>query len=184
MLKEPRPGRVKTRLGASIGMVNAAWWFRHQTGALIRRLSCDPRWQTVLALSPDVEGLTSRVWPNMARWAQGSGDLGARMARIFRFGPKGKIIIIGADIPAIEARHIDQAAKALGSHDVVIGPAPDGGYWLIGWAGRKPVPPSLFKKIRWSTRFALEDSCATLGTDKIAYLEALTDVDEVEDLQI
>ena len=50
MVKEPRPGRVKTRLGRDIGMVGAAWWFRHQTRSLIRRLR-DPRWQIVLAVA-------------------------------------------------------------------------------------------------------------------------------------
>jgi glycosyltransferase A (GT-A) superfamily protein (DUF2064 family) len=52
MVKEPVPGRVKTRLGRGIGMVPAAWWFRHQTARLIRRLE-DPRWELVLAVTPD-----------------------------------------------------------------------------------------------------------------------------------
>ena len=60
MLKEPHPGRVKTRLGRGLGMVGAAWWFRHQTGGLLRRLQ-DPRWELMLAVSPDVEGMNSRV---------------------------------------------------------------------------------------------------------------------------
>jgi glycosyltransferase A (GT-A) superfamily protein (DUF2064 family) len=60
MVKAPRPGRVKTRLGRGIGMGAAAWWYRHQTRTLIRRLR-DPRWQIVLAVSPDREGLASRV---------------------------------------------------------------------------------------------------------------------------
>ena len=63
-LKEPHPGRVKTRLGRDIGMTAAAWWFRHQSTRLIRRLGGDRRWQTVLAVSPDHEGLASRVWPS------------------------------------------------------------------------------------------------------------------------
>ena len=62
MVKEPRPGRVKTRLGRDLGMVGAAWWFRHQTRRLLRRLE-DPRWQLVLAVAPDVEGLPRRRWP-------------------------------------------------------------------------------------------------------------------------
>ncbi|MFT7190324.1 MAG: glycosyltransferase A (GT-A) superfamily protein (DUF2064 family), partial [Dinoroseobacter sp.] len=84
MVKEPRPGRVKTRLGRQIGLTASAWWFRHQTSALLRRLR-DPRWQIVLAVAPDIEGLTSRIWPaDLARIAQGKGDLGDRMGRIFR----------------------------------------------------------------------------------------------------
>jgi len=79
MLKEPHPGRVKTRLGRGIGLVPAAWWFRHQVRRLLREVE-DPRWDVVLAVSPDAEGLTSRVWPaHFVRVAQGSGDLGDRM---------------------------------------------------------------------------------------------------------
>ena len=80
MVKEPHPGRVKTRLGRDIGMTAAAWWFRHQSGSLIRRLGRDPRWQTVLAVSPDQEGLASRVWPyHLPRWPQGRGDFRPRL---------------------------------------------------------------------------------------------------------
>ena len=66
MVKEPRPGRVKTRLAAGIGRVPAAWWYRHQTARLLRRLR-DPGWDLVLAVSPDIEGMTSRIWP--AGWS-------------------------------------------------------------------------------------------------------------------
>ena len=52
MVKEPRPGRVKTRLGRDIGMTAAAWWFRHQTHKILRQLQ-DPRWELILAVSPD-----------------------------------------------------------------------------------------------------------------------------------
>ena len=62
MVKEPRPGRVKTRLGRDIGMTCAAWWFRHQTRRLLRRLD-DPRWQMVLAVSPTVRDGTAAFGP-------------------------------------------------------------------------------------------------------------------------
>ena len=72
MVKEPRPGRVKSRLGRDIGMVAAAWWFRHQVARLLRDVE-DPRWQVVLAVSPDHAGLNSRVWPaHLPRVAQGA----------------------------------------------------------------------------------------------------------------
>ena len=51
MVKEPHPGRVKTRLGRELGMIAAAWWFRHQVARLLRRVE-DPRWRLVLAVSP------------------------------------------------------------------------------------------------------------------------------------
>ena len=62
MVKEPRPGRVKTRLGREIGMTSAAWWFRHAAAGLLRQVA-DRRWQVALAVSPDRDGLASRVWP-------------------------------------------------------------------------------------------------------------------------
>ncbi|MEY8838791.1 hypothetical protein AB9K41_07140, partial [Cribrihabitans sp. XS_ASV171] len=83
MVKEPRPGRVKTRLGAEIGMSAAAWWFRHQAAALLRRLR-DPRWQIRLAVSPDLVILSPAWPPDLPRLPQGRGDLGARMARQLR----------------------------------------------------------------------------------------------------
>lgn len=183
MVKEPHPGRVKTRLGADIGHTRAAWWFRHQTRRLIRRLSADPRWQTVLAVAPDHEGLNSRIWPeNVPRQAQGRGDLGDRMARILRNAPKGPVLIIGADIPDIRPQHIAQAFKALGDHDAVIGPAPDGGYWLIGLKNTRAEPRQLFNNVRWSSEFARADTLNTLGGLSCALLQNLRDVDTAADL--
>ena len=186
MLKEPHPGRVKTRLGRDIGMTAAAWWFRHQSGRLIRRLGRDPRWQTVLAVSPDNEGLASRVWPrHLPRWPQGEGDLGDRMGRIFRRAPKGPVVIIGADIPGITPALIGRAFAALGRHDAVFGPAPDGGYWLIGLKrDARPVPSGIFDGVRWSSATALEDTRASLGTAKIALIDTLCDVDRADDLRV
>ena len=130
MVKEPRAGLVKTRLGTGIGMTRAAWWFRHQTQRLLRALGRDPRWQTVLAVSPDVEGLQSRIWPaQLPRWPQGRGDLGHRMAAVFRCAPPGPVLIIGADIPGVTPALIAKAFRALGDHDAVFGPAHDGGSW-------------------------------------------------------
>ncbi len=182
MLKEPRPGRVKTRLGRGIGMVCAAWWFRHQVARLLRRVE-DPRWHLILAVSPDSEGLTSRVWPaHLPRVPQGRGDLGDRMARLFRSLPPGPACIIGADIPGIEAPHIARAFAALGHHDAVIGPAPDGGYWLIGLRRTGAVPARLFHNVRWSTDHARADTIASLKGHRIALIDRLHDVDEARDL--
>lgn len=182
MVKEPHPGRVKTRLGRDIGMTAAAWWFRHQTRRLIRRIQ-DPRWHVVLAVSPDVEGVQSRVWPgHLTRWPQGRGNLGHRMARMMRQVSHGPACIIGADIPGIMPQHIAEAFQALGSHDAVFGPAADGGYWLIGLKHPRRQPPLLFKDVRWSSEHALVDTKATMRRYRIAEVATLTDVDEVTDL--
>ncbi len=182
MVKEPRPGRVKTRLGRDIGMTTAAWWFRHQTRALLRRIE-DPRWETVIAVSPDVEGLQSRIWPaHLPRWAQGQGDLGDRMARMMGGAGGGPACVIGADIPGVERHHIADAFAALGDHDAVFGPAFDGGYWLVGLKHPHRQPATLFKNVRWSTQHALTDTKASLPGYRIAEVATLNDVDTTDDL--
>lgn len=182
MVKEPHPGRVKTRLGRDIGMVAAAWWFRHQVRRLLRRIE-DPRWCLVLAISPDRAGMASRVWPaHLPRIAQGKGDLGDRMARVFRSLPPGPVCIIGADIPGINRPHIAHAFAALGDHDAVIGPAPDGGYWLIGLRRTAAVPARLFDNVRWSSDHARADTVAGLTGQRVALIDTLRDVDEARDL--
>ena len=182
MVKEPRAGRVKTRLAADIGRIPATWWFRHQTKRMIRKLE-DARWDLVLAVSPDAEGLASRVWPaHLPRVAQGSGDLGDRMARIFRDVGQGPLIIVGSDIPGITPRHIARAFAQLGRRDAVLGPAPDGGYWLIGLTRAVAVPPTIFKGVRWSSEKAMEDTVASLSGLRIGITDTLTDVDRGADL--
>lgn len=182
MLKEPHPGRVKTRLGRGIGMVDAAWWFRHQVRRLLREIE-DPRWQLVLAVSPDHEGLASRIWPaHLPRIAQGQGDLGRRMGLVFRDMPPGPVCIIGADIPGIRARHIARAFAALGDHDAVFGPSEDGGYWLIGLKRMAAGPAGTFEGVRWSSAEALADTQRSLGGLRVAYVDMLRDVDEPGDL--
>ncbi|QYX56140.1 DUF2064 domain-containing protein [Roseovarius sp. SCSIO 43702] len=181
MLKEPRPGRVKTRLGREIGMVEAAWWFRHQVGRLLREVE-DPRWSVTLAVAPE-GAMTSRTWPaHLPRVAQGQGDLGARMARVMRHARPGPACVIGGDVPGVRARHIAHAFKVLGRHDAVFGPAEDGGFWLVGWRGRRALPPRLFEGVRWSSEHALSDSIGTLGGASHALVERLRDVDDADDL--
>lgn len=183
MVKEPRPGSVKTRLGRDIGLTASAWWFRHQVNALLKRVG-SPKWEVVLAVAPDVAGMSSRVWPaHLLRIPQGAGDLGDRMARVFRGLPNGPVCIIGADIPGINAARIEEAFKALGSHDAVYGPADDGGYWLVGMKRVGPVPTCLFEGVRWSTEHALVDSKATMPGLRIAEVATLRDVDTLADLQ-
>lgn len=182
MLKEPRAGRVKTRLGRDIGMVGAAWWFRHQVRRLLRRID-DPRWNVVLAVAPDHTGMISRVWPkHFPRIPQGSGTLGDRMERALRCGPSGPVCVIGGDIPDINAARVAEAFRALGRNDAVFGPAPDGGYWLIGLRRRRAIPPTIFNGVRWSSKHALADTKASLRDHTIAHVATLQDVDTVADL--
>ncbi|MDB9946498.1 TIGR04282 family arsenosugar biosynthesis glycosyltransferase [Ascidiaceihabitans sp.] len=183
MLKEPRAGRVKTRLGKDIGLTAAAWWFRHQVKRLLRRID-DPRWNVVLAVAPDRAGMLSRVWPtHFERIEQGQGDLGDRMARVMQAIPVGPVCVIGADIPDIGPVQIGRAFAALGTSDAVFGPAPDGGFWLVGLKRTNPMPPKLFQDVRWSTEHALGDTRASLGGLRVALIDELQDIDTVDDLR-
>ena len=183
MVKEPRPGQVKTRLARDIGPVAAAWWFRHQTARMIRHLH-DRRWTLVLAVSPDREGLQSRVWPRpVPRIAQGRGDLGSRMARIFGAVPEGPVVIIGSDIPDITRARVWRAFRKLGSCEAVIGPAIDGGFWLIGLKYRRLARAGLFDGVRWSTAHARADTLERLAGLQVAEVDTLGDIDTAADLR-
>jgi rSAM/selenodomain-associated transferase 1 len=169
-------GRVKTRLAADIGMVRATAFYRQTTARLIRRLGRDPRWQLVLAVTPDAPD--THHWPNaFPRLPQGRGDLGARMGRAFRVLPPGPALLIGSDVPDIAHAHIAAAFRALGRADFVFGPAADGGYWLVGTARRRPVP-GLFRNVRWSGPHALADTLASIPPGRsVDFLLTLTDID-------
>lgn len=182
MLKEPRAGRVKTRLGRDIGMTASVWWFRHQVHRLLRTIQ-DPRWEVVLAVAPDHAGLGSRAWPSgLQRIPQGRGDLGARMARVMKAVTTGSVCLIGADIPDVTRQRIAHAFTQLGRNDAVFGPAQDGGFWLIGLKRTRPMPPTIFQNVRWSSPFALADTESTLPSQRIAYCDTLRDVDTLADL--
>ncbi|MGR3321732.1 MAG: TIGR04282 family arsenosugar biosynthesis glycosyltransferase [Pseudooceanicola sp.] len=181
MLKAPRPGRVKTRLAADIGAVPACWWMRHQARRLLRRLR-DPRWDLLLAVAPDTARMAPD-WPaDLPRAPQGTGDLGARMARILRRAPAGPVCIVGADIPGLTRVHVARAFAALGRADAVFGPATDGGYWLVGLRRTAPPPATLFRGVRWSTAHALADTRASLPGLSVALVDRLHDVDTGADL--
>ncbi|WP_323776042.1 TIGR04282 family arsenosugar biosynthesis glycosyltransferase [Leisingera sp.] len=180
MVKEPRPGRVKTRLARDIGVIPATWWFRHQSARLMRRLR-DPRWRIVLAAAPDI-AVNSKVWPaDLPRLPQGGGDLGQRMKRMLQSAP-GPACLIGADIPGITRAHIARAFTALGGHDAAFGPADDGGYWLVGAKHPARLPHRLFEYTRWSSEHALADTLQTLPGWRIALTDTLRDVDTAADL--
>jgi rSAM/selenodomain-associated transferase 1 len=181
MLKQPRAGRVKTRLGRDIGMVPAAWWFRHQSAALLRRLS-DPRWDILLAVAPDTATRTRAFPAHLPRVAQGRGDLGARMARLLRRPHPGPVCLVGGDIPGLKPAHIARAFACLGRHDTVFGPALDGGFWLVGLRHPSLCPATLFQQVRWSSPHTLSDSIASLGGRRYALADRLADVDTAADL--
>ncbi len=185
LVKEPRPGRAKTRLAKGIGTVAAAAWYRRQLLSLMRRLCFDKRWDAVLAVSPDSAVAAGRFWPkSIPRVPQGTGDLGDRMKRLFSSLPPGPVIIAGSDIPGCSARHVSRAFRLLGRSYAVFGPSPDGGFWMVGLRRTGSVPRRLFRGARWSTEHALEDSLKSLKGKRIRFAEELSDVDSVDDLQL
>ena len=178
--KEPMMGRVKTRLGHDIGILLATHFYRRTVAEVLRHLGNDGRWKCWLALSPDKATQGKPFWPNsFTALKQGGGDIGVRMGRAMGGMPPGPVVIIGTDVPAIRPHHIEAAFKAFGRHDVVFGPALDGGYWLVG-AKRSPCTPELFKQVRWSSKHTLADSLVKAGGGKlkVALLDTLEDIDD------
>ncbi len=177
MAKQPCIGRVKTRLGAGIGAMEATRAYRVMLAQTLNTLSRDPRWQTWVAVS-GVHELHARVWPeNVNLVDQGTGNLGHRMQRMFNQLPVGPVVIIGSDIPNIERADIADAFHQLGSHDAVFGPAPDGGYWLVGQSRRRTVL-QMFGNVRWSSEHALADTMSNLARVPVKLLRQLADVDD------
>jgi rSAM/selenodomain-associated transferase 1 len=181
MAKSPFAGLAKRRLAREIGEARATRLYRSCLAHTLLRLGADARWRTVLAVAPDKDA-AARSWPSpgkAARLAQGSGDLGKRMQRLFaRLGP-GPMVIVGSDIPALRASHVAEAFRLLGPADAVLGPAPDGGYWLIGLR-RRPSLLAPFAGVRWSSAYALADTLANLDGRSIALAVSLSDVDTAE----
>ncbi len=184
LVKEPKPGLIKTRLAKDYGKIKATWWYRHESRKTINRLGRDPRWETFLAVSPDHEGLKSRIWPeNIWRIPQGRGHLGERMKHVFQQLYPGPTVIIGSDIPGIEPSQIARSFYFLGKYDAYVGPSPDGGFWLIGLKGKKVHSTKMFDNVRWSSEFALEDTISSMGKTTLGMGEVMSDVDTLSDLR-
>jgi rSAM/selenodomain-associated transferase 1 len=184
--RAPQLGRVKRRLAEGIGPAAAARFYRATVARQIRRLARDGRWTVWLFVTPD-GSLGHPAWRGVARSrviGQGQGDLGRRMKRPFRDLPAGPVVLVGSDIPAMRPAHIAHAFRALGHHDLVFGPASDGGFWLIGARRTKPLPRTLFAKVRWSTAHALADTRATIPARfSTGMTDLLDDIDDAQDLR-
>ena len=148
-------------------------------GLLVRRLGRDRRWRLRLAVTPDHARRRARLWPRGVPIApQGAGDLGQRMRRALAACPPGPAVLVGSDIPALAAHHIADAFRLLGRHDLVFGPAGDGGFWLVG-ARRCPRLPPLFGPVRWSGPHALADVLGNLPRRvSVGFAARLEDVDD------
>ena len=87
--------------------------------------------------------------------------------------------LVGSDIPHLRAGHIARAFALLGQHDLVFGPASDGGFWLVGAKRTRPLPQTLFAGVRWSTPTTLAETLAGLPKHvTTALADTLDDVDD------
>lgn len=178
--RAPRLGAVKRRLARDIGERAALRFHLATLRALTRALARERRFRTVLALTPDRARF--RLPAKLPRIGQGSGDLGRRMHRSFLRYRRGRVALIGCDIPEAGAADLIAAFRALGRADAVFGPAEDGGYWLVALGPRRPARP--FGRVRWSTAHALEDTVANFAARRVVMLRRLRDVDTGADLAV
>ncbi len=181
--KAPILGTVKSRIASSAGSEKALEIYE----TIVRKLFDDLHElsEVQLRITPDPSCTRFPIFHNPV-WElklQGEGDLGERLRNAFAeaFQDNAEsVVIIGSDCPYVAPADIRQAWQSLKSEDLVLGPALDGGYWLIGL--RQPCP-SLFDGIMWSSENVL---CQTLARAKAAKLRVqqlrqLSDIDTIED---
>ncbi len=184
----PEPGKTKTRLIPVLGAEGAAALHRQMAERILSWAK--PMRSENLSLEIRVEGETEliRNWlgSDLSCREQGGGDLGLRMSRAFEEGFQAgfdNIVLIGTDCPGLSADLVRIAFARLASEEAVLGPANDGGYYLIGL--HKTVP-ALFENIPWGTAEVLHstlDLAAGLRL-RVSLLEPLDDIDRPEDLRI
>ncbi len=183
-VKLPEPGRVKTRLAAAIGDERATELYRAFLIDLIPRYS-DLRARRVLAYSPNNE-VTRRFFEHLSRgayelWPQPEGPLSRRMQIFFEaFGPE-PTVLIGSDSPTLAKFEVEYALQRLQAVDCVLGPAADGGLYLIGL---KAGPWPIFSKVKWSTSRVLEQILAEARRfgASLEVLQLWYDVDTLDDV--
>jgi rSAM/selenodomain-associated transferase 1 len=181
--RAPVAGEVKTRLAKAIGEDQALALYEAFLDDACQ-LTAGLGARRVLAVAGDIDH------PSLERLAksqrlellpQGEGDLGARLERaLTRELGRGPVVIIGSDAPTLPRAELHRALEALVEHDFVVGPARDGGYWLIG--ARVPPPPDLFSGITWSTPEVLPRTLERLRERSLVLLGEHDDVDTGEDL--
>ncbi len=178
MCKAPELGKVKTRLAAEIGNTQALRVYQALLGITLHAATSST-WDTVLAIDGDHSCMPEHPHRTIA---QRGDELGVRICNaIDDAGNYERIFVIGADAPRVTHQHIAHAYHALETHDVVLGPATDGGYWLIGM---QQLHPDLFANIPWSTDRVLMrtlERCEQRALT-VALLETLSDIDVRADL--
>jgi rSAM/selenodomain-associated transferase 1 len=185
LARRPAAGEVKTRLSPAVPRALVLKLYRAMLDdaiALIAGVDAGERFVYWTGASAGLDGVA--LPPGIEAREQAGGDLGERMERAFDdliHAPDQRAVILGADCPALEASVLAEAFRVLDSHDAVLGPASDGGYYLVGL--RRPAP-GLFHGIEWSTQLVLDQTLERAARSglTIALLPALDDLDTPGDL--
>lgn len=182
-IKNPILGKVKTRLAATIGDEQALDVYK-QLLSKTHQITSPLNGNKYLYYSDFIE--EDDGWGNdlFIKKQQRGNDLGEKMHHAFKevFQQNKQVIIIGSDCFDLTTNHIEEAFLQLEKNEVVIGPANDGGYYLLGL--NKPNN-ALFSEIEWSTENVLSATIKKIEDQKLAYhlLSELTDVDNIDDLK-
>ncbi len=180
--RNPELGKVKTRLEKSVGDKTALEIYKfllNKTKEVTQNLDCDK------AVYYSVKIRESDIWDGNTyqKYKQKGDDLGIRMENAFQnsfdIGYE-KVIIIGSDLYDLTPNHINGAFNKLNTNDVVMGPAEDGGYYLLGM---KIVHPNIFKNKDWGTSTVRKHTLEDLEKVNVHLLNELNDVDVVEDIE-
>jgi len=187
--KFPVEGKVKTRLAKNMGNKFAVSFYKscaeHTFKELLKVEEMGSDLFLFCAEENEIEQVIKWAGNNFNYYSQQGNDLGLKMYNafntVFKKGYK-KVIIIGTDMPDVSMNLVQNAISVLDNYSVVIGPANDGGYYLLGF---KSKLIDLFSGIEWSTESVLDNTIEKLNNSKINYfmLEELTDIDTLDDLQ-
>lgn len=186
-LKYPEPGRVKTRLARDIGWKNASLIYSEIAQSVIGKVSKSSEYKTLIFFDPPEKKEDVRIWlknANLNLLPQEGNPLGERMLnafeKAFSLGAKSAVII-GTDCMEVSDKTVLEAFQALREVDAVLGPARDGGYYLLGL---NRAFPWIFKDIKWSTSLVLSQTIKKIEEKKLRFklLKTLTDIDTVRDL--
>jgi hypothetical protein len=175
-------GKVKTRLAKTIGNEKALAVYQDllfHTMSVTQMVDCDK------FVFYDKSTAVNDIWSSnfFEKKIQRGVDLGVKMQNafeeLFNIGYKN-CIIVGSDLFDLQTKHITDAFHKLERNHAVIGPAEDGGYYLLGL---KKIIPALFSDKNWGTETVLKDTLKNLSYYSVGFLEVLNDIDTIEDLE-
>ena len=186
-VKFPEPGKVKTRIARELGAERAAELYSRMAERIIHDVSGPGAYGTIVYFDPPEREDDIKTWlgsDSLSYEPQSGGTIGDRMANAFhRVFCEGAVraVLIGTDIPEITADIISAAFDLLSDTDVVLGPAEDGGYYLMGL---RKFEPTLFRDIDWGTNTVYTRTLARIVEKNLSHklLDTLKDVDTAEDI--